>query len=129
MDSAKPSSFSGPEPIGWPFPWWGLFGGGVFIALAASPVGAWIGIISVWAWLMCGVPFAIVGELVGAGPAATIAGPAVLVLLSIGVSIHAIVRARERQVRGLLMNKLALFILLVTGMTVSVFTFGNAWPY
>lgn len=129
MDTAPPSSFDPPEPVGWPFPWRGLCGGGIFIALAASPVGVWIGMVSLWAWLICGLPFALVGEMLGAGQAATLVGPAVLVLLAVCVSIHAIVGARERQARALLMNKLTLFILLVAGMTLSVFRFNEAWPY
>lgn len=122
----------GPEAVGWPFPWWGLLVGGVFLGAMFTPLALWVGILPLFGGAMLAIPFIAIGTLIGgdAAVAATVAiGFSGLFLLGVGTLVRDIVRATSRRSRSALMNRLVLFILLTAGLAVSAYALSDAWVY
>jgi hypothetical protein len=125
-------SMRSPEPVGWPFPWWGLLCGGVFLAAMFTPLGGFMGVIAGFGLALLAMPFFAIGALIGgdgAGPLSALIGLSGLVMLGIGKLAVDIARAPDRRARSLLMNRLALFLLSVAGLVVAVLALEDAWRY
>jgi len=118
--------------FGWPFPWWGLLGGGVFLGAMFTPLGGIMGVVAGFGLAMLSAPVLMIAAAIGAGDAAPMAATiflGFLVLLGIGKLVMDIVRAPDRRSRSLLMNRLTLFVLLTAGLVVSLFALQDAWRY
>ena len=126
MDSSRRTS----EPVGWPFPWWGLLGGGAFPAAMFTPFGAYIAVIAAFGLAMLSIPFLLIGTFIGgdtAGPISALIGLSGLVLLGIAKLAVDVTRASDRRSRSLLMNRLVLFVLSVAGLVVGLIALDDAW--
>jgi hypothetical protein len=120
------------EPVGWPFPWWGLLGGGVFLGAMFTPLSPWVGIVAAFGFAMLAIPFLAISALIGgdtAGPMGALIGLSFLFFLGVGKVVVDIARAPDRRTRSRLMNRLALFILLTTGLVLSAVQLEAAWRY
>jgi|GEM_PF-4677291 len=120
------------QAVGWPFPWWGLLGGAVFLGAMFTPAGPVVGVVAGFGLAMLSIPVLAIAAIAGASDAAPLAAMiflGFLVLLGIGKLVVDIARAPDRRARSLLMNRLALFVLIVAGLVVAVLALEDAWRY
>ncbi len=120
------------NPVGWPFPLWGLLGGSVFLGAMFTPLGGIMGVVAGFGLAMLSMPVLMIAAVIGVDDAAPLAAMiflGFLVLLGIGKLVADIARATDRRTRSLQMNRLTLFVLLTAGLVVSLFALQDAWRY